>query len=313
MGRGKLLSYVLNAGRRQVLDCVAELAPDVIHAHDFYGMMVTGLATPRVFTVHGFIHEDTKFSGGRFAWARAQLWKRYEVAAWAEQPHIISISPYVRERLRGIARGMIHDIENPIDAAVFNIERREQAGSIFCAAAISPRKNTLGLVNAFARVHPKHPGAELRLAGPSPDADYKASVEEAVRRHGLEDSVHWLGSISAQAVREELSHASVFALTSLEEGAPMGIAEAMAAGVPVIASNRCGMPYMVRHGDTGYLVNPEAPEDIAARLGELLSDAELRRSMGQSAKECAQERFHPDTVAEKTARLYSDIVTPVCR
>jgi glycosyltransferase involved in cell wall biosynthesis len=70
---------------------------------------------------------------------------------------------------------------------------------------------------------------------------------------------------------------------------------------------------MVRHGDTGYLVNPEAPEDIATRLGELLSDAELRRRMGETAKECAQERFHPDTVAEKTARLYSDIVTPVYR
>ncbi len=305
MGRGKLLTYVRGVGRNRICERLSQLRPDVIHAHDFYGMMVKGLPTPRVFTMHGFIHEDTKYNGGKFAWLRAQMWKRCEVAAWAEQPHIISISPYVREKLRGIARGMIHDIENPIDAAMFEIARDERAGTVFCAGAISRRKNTLGLVQAFAKVRAQCPRAELRLAGPSPDSAYRAEVEAFIARAGLRDSVQWLGSISGAAIREELSRASVFVLPSFEEGAPMGIAEAMAARLPVVTSNRCGMPYMVRHGESGYLIDPHDSGEMANRLAELLSQVELRQRMGAAAREFALERFHPDRVAARTLAVYN--------
>ena len=82
---------------------------------------------PRVFTIHGFIYGDTLVSNRKFARARSWLWKHYETRAWADQPHIISISPYVRERLAGIATGVIHDIDNPISEPFFAIERREKA------------------------------------------------------------------------------------------------------------------------------------------------------------------------------------------
>jgi hypothetical protein len=100
------------------------LRPDVIHAHDVYGLMVKGLATPRVFTIHGFIYADTLVSGSRLARPRGWLWYWIETRGWADQPHIVSISPYVRERLHGIARGVIHDIENPIAPEFFHVERR---------------------------------------------------------------------------------------------------------------------------------------------------------------------------------------------
>jgi glycosyltransferase involved in cell wall biosynthesis len=304
MGHGKLLSYVLRAGRTRVLEYLEQLAPDVIHAHDFYGMMVKGIATPRVFTVHGFIHEDTKYAGGLLAGLRARLWKRYEVAAWADQPHIISISPYVRERLQGIARGVIHEIENPIDAGVFDIQRNEIEGTIFCAAAISPRKNTLGLARAFSRIAERFPDAHLRLAGPFVDDAYRAEVETCIAKSGLQKRIHLLGSLPANEVRAELARASIFALLSFEEGAPMGIAEAMAAGIPVVASNRCGMPFMVRDGVTGFLVDPNAPQDAANRFGELLSSKRLREEMGVAARASALKRFHPDRVAERTENVY---------
>jgi glycosyltransferase involved in cell wall biosynthesis len=98
-----------------------------------------------------------------------------------------------------------------------------------------------------------------------------------------------LGKISAADVREELAKASVFALVSLEEGAPMGIAEAMAVGVPVVTSNRCGMPYMVRDGETGFLVNPENPDDVASSLSSLIKTDALRRRMGQKARVVAED------------------------
>lgn len=162
---GPLLAFAVGRGRRQIQEYLRELKPDVVHSHDTFGIMARGFPRPRVFTVHGFIHEDTRYAGGRFSWLRSRMWRRVETAAWADQPHIISISPYVRERLRGIARGVIHDIENPVARECFDVARKEEAGTIFCAAAVCERKNTLGLARAFEILSRNNPGARLRWAG----------------------------------------------------------------------------------------------------------------------------------------------------
>lgn len=304
----RILIDATGPGRRQMRDYLAHLNPDVVHAHDVYGLMVTGIQVPRVLTIHGFIHGDTLVSSDRFARPRAWLWKRAEALAWSDHPHIISISPYVRERLTGIARGTIHDIENPIASACFDLPRREQGLVVFSAAVVCRRKNTLALIDAFAQVLRTCPGARLRLAGPVTEPSYGALVDARISELRLSASVERLGSIDAGAVRRELSAASVFGLVSLEENAPLGIEEAMAAGVPVIASNRCGMPYMVRHGETGYLVDPGNVNDIARRLRQLLEDAEARRVMGEAARSIARERFHPAAVARRTRDVYLEAV-----
>ena len=82
----------------------------------------------------------------------------------------------------------------------------------------------------------------------------------------------------------------------------------MAAGVPVVASNRCGMPYLVRHGETGYLVDPSDPGDVARRIAQLLRDRELGQAMGRAAKDAARARFHPSAVARRTREVYLEAV-----
>jgi len=82
----------------------------------------------------------------------------------------------------------------------------------------------------------------------------------------------------------------------------------MAAGVPVITSNRCGMPYMVEDNKSGFLIEPADEPQIAERLTRLLGNAELRRSMAARSLEIAKERFHPAAVARKTMRVYQGII-----
>ncbi len=303
-----VLTHVVGPGRRRLRDFLAELAPDVIHAHDFYGAMVRGLPIPRVFTIHGFIHADTREARGRFFRLRSRMWKRVELAGWADQPHIVSISPYVRERLAGIATGVIHDIDNPIAEGFFRVSRSERKGTLFCAALICPRKNTLGLVEAFGRLVADGVDARLRLAGRPIDEAYHRRVQARSEELGVQDRVDWLGSIPVARVQEELALASAFVLPSFEEGSPMGVEEAMAVGVPVVTSNRCGMPYMVRHGESGFLIDPHSPQDIASRLGELLHDDALRVRMGAVGRRIAEERFHPDHVARQTRDVYREAV-----
>lgn len=306
--RGWMLIGALGADRRTITTYLRSLAPDVVHAHDTYGLMVHGLAIPRVFTIHGFIHADTALRGGALAQVRARAWRVAEHRSWAGHPHIISISPYVRERLRGIATGVIHDIENPVARPFFDIQRRNGAAVVFSAAAICRRKNTAGLVEAFAQVVRSGVDARLRLAGAATEPDYDDALRARIRALGLEPRVERLGPLSSAAVGRELSEAAVFALVSREENSPLGVQEAMAAGVPVVTSNRCGMPYLVRDGETGSLIDPEDPTDIAARLTELLTDPALARRMGEHARAFALERFHPDVVARRTRAVYDRVL-----
>lgn len=303
-GGATMLTHALCSGRREVRACLKRLAPEVIHSHDVYGLMVKGLDIPSVFTIHGFIYADTLINAGRFAWLRSKLWKRVETANWADQPHIISISPYVRQRLNGIATGAIHEIDNPISDRFFHIKAQSEPGRIFSAAWISPRKNTLGLLKGFALLIGKGVKTRLYLAGAVGDERYMQSVQHFITHNDLTDSVTLLGRIDYQAISEQLARAAVFVLASLEENSPMGIEEAMAAALPVVTSNRCGMPYMVRDGQSGYLIDPHDPQDIAQRLGQILDNDQLRVQMGQTGKEIALDRFHPDKVAARTRQVY---------
>lgn len=304
-------SVVLNACRtwKHTLQTYLEsVEPDLVHAHDTYGIMTNGLKIPKVFTIHGFIHGDTLLSNTKFAWLRSKVWRFVETRTWANQPHIISISPYVRERLAGIANGIIHDIENPVAEEFFNIRRAERKGTIFSAAVISPRKNTLALVIAFGQIAAEFPHASLRLAGTIVDPEYGRLIERKIQETGLTNRVHLLGNVGTSQIHDELAIASIFALVSLEENSPMGIEEAMAVGIPVVTSNRCGMPYMVHHGESGYLVNPQQPDDIATRFRSLLADDTVRCAMGSIGRKIALHRFHPEIIAKRTRQVYLEIL-----
>ena len=88
----------------------------------------------------------------------------------------------------------------------------------------------------------------------------------------------------------------------------MVIAEAMAAGVPVIASNVCGMPTMIDEGENGFLIEPEDIGMIADRLGTLLRDTDLQHRMSGGAVEKARNTYHPDAVVNATLALYEKVM-----
>lgn len=309
--KGSVLVTALTTGRHVACDYLRRIKPEVVHSHDTYGLMVKGLDLPRVFTIHGFIHADTLVSGVNLPKLRSKIWKWVETSGWADQPHIISISPYVRERISGVVQRTIHDIENPISETFFHSIRNERPGTIFSSAVICPRKNTLALIEAVKILVNEGIEMQLRLAGRIVDVEYGDAVKMKIVSENLDGKVVLLGQISSLQVAVELSQASVYALVSIEENAPLGIEEAMAVGVPVVASNICGMPYMVRHGETGFLINPNSPMDISRRLRRLLGNRALRNTMAKYAKAIAREHYHPQKVAMRTREVYYDAVNTI--
>ena len=159
--------------------------------------------------------------------------------------------------------GVIHDIDNPVSESFFHIDRKERRGTVLSTAAITPFKNTLSQVNAAARLTANGRDVELRLVGSLDHKDYVQRVREWIKQKELEEHTLLLGGLDTEQVYKELSVAGIFALTSLEGNSPMGIEEAMAPGVLVVTSNRCGMPSMVRDGESGFLVDPNDTDNIA--------------------------------------------------
>jgi glycosyltransferase involved in cell wall biosynthesis len=263
---------------------------------------------PQVFTVHGFDSANVPAEDGRFSWLRSKLWKVAEQKGFARTKHIISISPYVTKQIRPQTDATIHEIDNPVDLDFFSIERNEQAGRVLCVGWINPRKNTLMSVRAFAKAFHAGLARKLVIAGMARDQKYLASVQGEIAREGLAGCVEFAGQIDRQQLKTQLSLASVLLLPSLQENAPMAVAEAMAVGVPVITSNRCGMPYMVEDGKSGFLVEPMDEPQIVDRLNKLLGNPDLRRNMGARGREIAKARFHPSEVAQKTMRVYQSVI-----
>jgi glycosyltransferase involved in cell wall biosynthesis len=166
----------------------------------------------------------------------------------------------------------------------------------------------LGAVRAIA--HAINSGAKgtLVVAGEAKNVSYKNMIIREIKNLGIEKHVEFLGHISREQLASELRRTSILLLPSLQENAPMAISEAMAASIPVVTSDRCGMPYMVADGKSGFLVDPTDNVQIGERLRELLDSPELCKKMGTLGREIALARFHSDVVAEKTRDVYDSML-----
>jgi glycosyltransferase involved in cell wall biosynthesis len=145
-------------------------------------------------------------------------------------------------------------------------------------------KDFLTLVRAVAELEPG--SVRLRIAGDGPD---RGALEAEVARLGLEEAVELLGMRTD--IAELLAAAGVFVLCSDSEGLPMSVLEAMAAGVPVVATAVGGVPELVSDAETGILVPPRDPAALARALGALAADADLRERMGEAGRRRAEGEF----------------------
>ena len=217
------------------------------------------------------------------------------------------IGDYVERVLPDMKARKVWRIDNPIADSFFEVARAPEAGRIFCCGRIMPRKNIIGLLDAFSAVARLAPESRLRIAG-SAEPGYLLACKRRIESLGLESRVHFLGNLSVKDVQAELSKASCFVLPSFQETAPLSIAEAMAAGVPVVASDVGGIPGMVEHGRTGLLVDPHDVTAIGDAISRIISDVPLARSMGLLAADAVRKRFMASVVAEKTVQVYREIL-----
>jgi len=182
-------------------------------------------------------------------------------------------------------------------ASVPEVTPRADAGpvQIICVGRLSPEKAHTGLLEAFSQLRRGGLDAELTLIGDGPS---RALIESEVAARELGDVVHLRGRVAEAETLEAVSTADILVLTSLMEGVPVVLMEAMAMRVAVVAPRLSGIPELVEDGTHGLLFRPADWSDLADCLGRLAGDPQLRLRMGAAGRERILESFDVDVAVK---------------
>ena len=333
----KQLQSVFGALQRCLDFNTTHIDASVVHCHTWYAHFGGILAKlnygiPLVITVHSL--EPLR------PWKREQLGGGYDFTCWLERTAlemadaVIAVSEGTRrdvEKLFQIDPARLHIIYNGIDPAEYQAVTTRGVLDRFGIDSTKPyalflgritrQKGIIHLVNAIKHLDP---GFQIVLCAGAPDtpeiaAEMKAAVAQAQSQR---DGIIWIDQMLDNKSKIELySHAGVFVCPSIYE--PFGIInlEAMACGRAVVASAVGGIPEVVVHGETGYLVpveqmtaspfEPVDPEkfsrDLAARINEIMADPAKQKAFGNAGRQRAIDTFSWASIAKQTKALYETL------
>ena len=217
---------------------------------------------------------------------------------------VIASSHSVAAQVVGAAPRVIYAGVPVLNGTLANLSRIEKYETVIGSGSrLSPIKGISHLVRAFGLLHAEFPEARLEIAGDGPD---RSAIAELVNSLGLQDRVTLLGWKSD--FTSVLARWDIFVLPSLEEGFGIAALEAMAAGLPVVASAVGGLPEIVQDGKTGWLVPPANPEKLAERLRALLLSRQNRMSMGSEGQARARDHFSEERMVAEVAELYNGLL-----
>ena len=190
-----------------------------------------------------------------------------------------------------------------IDVSLFPETRRAHQGMVVgTACRLEPVKGLSYLLQAVAALTREFRDVRLEIAG---EGSLRASLEQESRQLGLSGRITFLGW------RDDLPSImagwDLFVMPSLDEGFGLAVLEAMAAGLPVIASAAGGICELVQDGETGWLVPPANPDELALRARALILDHQMREAMGIAGRERALRQFPLSRMTEQTIAVYEGL------
>lgn len=275
--------------------------------------------------IHGFLFQGNILSAGvsRLSGVpcvtsvrNLDIWKKSRhrrISAWAHAraSRIVFNSRSVRDRtveLEGLPpeRSIVipNGVAFPPEGLAMPEDIAEPGRPTFvCVASLREKKGQGHLIEAFARVRRRIPQARLLMVGEGP---LERALRDDVSSRGLDGSVFFTGFRAD--VSSVLAGSDVFVLSSLEEGMPNALIEAMAAGLPAVATDVGGVGEIMREGETGYLVPPADPGPLADRMTDLLHDADRRRLMGEAARRRFERMFTLEAMASAYHSLYEELI-----
>jgi len=283
-----------------VLHALSSVNPQIVHVQDFLlgpcGFFAKRiLKRPYVVWGRGYEFRDLK---------------RRTAAVLKDADAVIALTDDMRNELQRICPREIHVISNGVDTERFERVSREDARHqlgiepaqkiVLYVGRFYPVKGVKYLIAAMQRIRNEEANAKLILVGyGSDEGDLRKSVEEL----GLSDCVRFVGAVQNDMIPVYMVASDVFVLPSLSEGFPMVSLEAMAAALPIVATDVGGVSSIVEEGINGSLVKPRDAAQIADKVSSILCDPELSHFISTNNKKKAQ-RYTWDSVVHNLVGVY---------
>jgi glycosyltransferase involved in cell wall biosynthesis len=290
---------------------VAALSPPVVH---LVGIRQQVLPHPRVFrALFGVAGPRTHFVSVSMAadavlgeWGIDPRW-RHRVPNGVEVPSPMSPEGRAQKRAElGVSADQV------LTTMVANFHAVKGHDTLIEAFAMLPA--TVGVIPSSQRpTEPAHEGSSVAAVGAESgsvlvlvgDGDLMDACRARAQQAGVADRVRFLGQRAD--VSEILQASDIFVLNSRSEGMSNALLEALAAGLPCIATDVGGNPELVRDGENGFLVPPDQPAPLSRLIGKLASDPELRARMGARSRRRAQEEYSLEAMVRRTESIYEEV------
>lgn len=287
---------------------------DILHCHDYKANFIGFIASrfrkvKLVTTIHGW----TK------AGARLKFYEYLDSFVIRYFDQIIVVSGGIQKTLlkSRLSPEKIVVIHNGIDADYFsgkfvNVEYKRRIGIednfnvIGTVGRLSVEKGQKYLIEAASEVINIFPNTVFLIIGNGP---FKKSLQDMAKSFGLEKNVIFTGPFPREELRNIYSLTDIFILPSLAEGFGLALTEAMAMGIPAIATKIGGIPEIIEYGKTGYLIPPADPNAISRAIIDLLSDKTKAELMAKAGQNFVRQRFSIYETVRKTEELYRGLTT----
>ena len=304
--------------KEMVRDIVA-LTPDVCHVHGtnainkeiYFALQRHDIEM--ILTVHGIAREEKKQALMRKPSLKALyqyiLQSRDERELLEVAPRIIVDTAYVEDKLRAYGLKhvpVMHVIPQGIDETFYSIKCNNNSNIILSVGGISPRKGHVYTVEMFNRLRAKGIDAKLRIVGALTDKAYYEQLKQKIADSPYKSDISLEVNLPREDLYKAYSEAKLFVLHSREESQGIVFAEAMATGLPIVATKIGGIPYVVADGKSGSLCPYGDVDAMENMVEQLMMDAAKRKEYSNAAKEIAKDYSWRD-IANRIVDLYNNI------
>ncbi len=282
---------------RGLLSAVKELQPEVVHGQAFFGHTWFCVQSRKLMGVPVVAYgrgSDVYFPEGRVG-------EKIVTDILRGADAVVAQTAHMARRMREFHPREVHVVPNGVDVERFRCAR-EGPGEpvVLYVGRFRPEKNVPLAIEAFQRLRRRVPEARLVLAGDGPD---RPTVEKAAEGVG---GVEFAGDVPNEKVPELMAGASLLLLSSDTEGFPMTLLEAMASGLPIVATAVDGVPEIVEDGLHGHLAPRGNASALAGAMEHLLTDEDAWRRISRRNAEDAS-RYSWDAVCERMEVIYRSL------
>jgi len=294
---------------RSVKKIVVGFSPDIIHSHRYKENILALLARPvmskihLISTQHGMPElarknqkSSAKLRASLFFRLLAHFFDRTVLVSNEMRQSLIGVHGFTQEKLKVIHNGI------QIPPEINDHDHKKL--TIGSAGRFSPVKDFSLFVDIAKLVVAQKGMADFVLAGDGPE---RQMLEEKVREIGLHDRFKFLGH--QDDMDSFYKNIDIYLNTSVHEGIPMSVLEAMSHGLPVVVPKVGGFPEIVIEGTSGYLVDDRNPSIFADRCIELLSNKKKRQQMAEAARQRVIDHFSREAMAAQYHQLYQELLT----